>query len=216
MDPEHGLLVQILRDLASREAAWNAEADLRPELSDIYRYLERNLFRRCTEEEIEQVIQANPEAGDLHAWGGFLFLRPCETRVWAVPVMTMEYQFAPPPRIGLRLGLFLFDNESQSVVSTGYRYESPDAGGEHDFFHMQQITELGNRAFPLPTPPWVSQNKPAVPLDAGTDVGLLLCLLAALYGPQSDVIAEIASSQYRNMLSTHIKSVRWAANMGAA
>ncbi len=211
MTPDLGLLIQILRDLAVREVSWNAENDLDENLSAIYRYLELHSFRRCNEEEIENVLRTASAAGELHAWGGFLFLRPCQTREWAVPVLTVTYKSEEPASLALRLGLFLVSAEG-AVVSLGYRFESPDlTGAEHDFFHMQHIVELGNGSFALPTPPWVPQTKLAVPLDVSTNVGLLLCLLASLYGPRSEVLGQITSAQYSYMLAPHLREIRWAA-----
>ncbi len=101
-----------------------------------------------------------------------------------------------------------------SVVGLGYRFESPDIGGEHAFFHLQQIIELGNGTHALPTPQWIPQYKLAVPLDVKSDVGLLLCMLASIYGPASDVMRQIASSQYREMLNPHLQQIRWATSWG--
>ena len=215
MNAEHGLLIQILRDLAAREASWNAEADLTPELSSIYQYLTTQRFRRATEDEIESLVTANPEAGELHAWGGFIYLRPCQTRAWAVPILTVTYRFAEPTSLGLRLGLFLVNAADNSIASVGYRFESPDKPGEHGFFHLQHIIEMGNGTFALPTPPWMPQSKLAVPLDVETDVGLLLCMLVSIYGPRSETIQQIASAQYRGMLSPHLQHIRWGPSVAA-
>jgi hypothetical protein len=113
------------------------------------------------------------------------------------------------------MGLFLVDARDESVASVGYRFESPDNPGEHRFFHLQHIVELGNGVHRLPTPPWMPQSKLAVPLDVRTDVGLLLCLLASLYGPNSEVMRQILDSQYRTMLGPHLQEIRWAAMLGA-
>jgi len=208
VDAEQGVLVQVLRDLAAHEARWYSEADLDPDLRSIYSYLETR-FRRYDESEIQAFVRAHPETGTLHEWGGYIFLKACRTGEWAVPVLNVEYNFASG-KLGLRIGLFLnAADEPERIGSIGYRFETPDIGGENPFFHLQHIIELGNGSGELPTPSWMPQSKVAVPLDVKTNLGLMLCLLASLYGWGSDVVGHVMNAQYQQLLTTHVQSLAW-------
>jgi hypothetical protein len=209
MNSEDGVVVQILRDLAANEARWYSEADVNSELRPIYAYLESR-FPKYEESVIQAFIDANPDGGSLDAWGGYVRLRPCRTKAWAVPVLMVEYRFKEPRKLGLRLGLFLQEVGADAVASIGYRFETPDADGENAYFHLQHILELGNGSGALPTPGWIPESKLAVPLDVRSEVGLMLCLLASIYGWASEEMGQVLNAQYKGMLSTHLQNLQWA------
>jgi hypothetical protein len=73
--------------------------------------------------------------------------------------------------------------DGKDVVSfVGYRFESPHAGDNHNFYHCQPCLNMGDRhdnvkeAFVRP------QTNPTWPMPAENVVDLLLCIVVAAYG----------------------------------
>lgn len=212
MNAQISVVAQIIRDLALREARWRENASLEGDLGTVYDYLRDSGFRSYDESEIDAYFAANPLDGELHEWRGFAFMTPPSFPL-VVPVLTMEYRTSVPSKLGLRLALFLLDTGTGEVVSIGYRFESPDPGGENPFYHLQHIQELGNGDFRIPTPRWIPESSPAVPVEAHTEVGLILCLLASLYGRNSEALAQVWAAPYRNEVESQLRTETWSAGL---
>lgn len=71
---------------------------------------------------------------------------------------------------------------NKHTAFVGFRYETPEEGDNHDYYHAQPCQSMGSQensilhALPLP------QRYPTFPLAAESPLELLLCLVVSLYG----------------------------------
>ena len=79
-------------------------------------------------------------------------------------------------------------DENCNLQSLAIRFETPEGGisggsnlGSHDFCHAQLCNNI-NRHVKNVTPQWVPDSQPSIPLDADSQVSLVLCMLTSLYG----------------------------------
>jgi len=108
----------------------------------------------------------------------FFYLNPVTKHCVMVPRIRLEYDFARHiPLVRVYLGLFLLHDGK--LKSLGFRFETPEGEGLHNFYHAQMFIEKGP---PLPYHAWLPTSQPSFPLDAEDPVQLLLCLLTSLYG----------------------------------
>lgn len=116
----------------------------------------------------------------------FLYLKPFQSRGKnVVPVMTFMCRIKNGiVEASIRLVL-IFEVEN-GYKAMGYRYET--GNGKHAYCHVQHITEI-DHAHKLPTEDWIHEEVPAIPIDAGGPVGLLMCILGSLYG--KDYVEEL-------------------------
>lgn len=153
-------------------------------------------FQRLEERAFERALPSKENRrGSFGEGRAYLYLEAVEKGARALPVLDVQWDFDKrPPRVALRLMLFLWDNGS--LRSIGVRLESADHAGEmHNYPHAQLLSRLenpGHREHGEPTPqqeqdesyiPWLPETQPALPLPTSTLVGLLLCLILSLYGP---------------------------------
>lgn len=71
---------------------------------------------------------------------------------------------------------------SERTDFVGYRYETPETGENHNYYHVQPCRSLGARDEEVAQALPVSQRNPTWPLAAETSLELLLCLVVSLYG----------------------------------
>ncbi|MCY3859276.1 MAG: hypothetical protein OXG25_10275 [Gammaproteobacteria bacterium] len=64
----------------------------------------------------------------------------------------------------------------------GFRYEMPEIGCNHNYFHSQPCKNLGNRADEIEGALRVSERYPSWPLAAKSALDLLLCVVTSLHG----------------------------------
>ncbi len=212
MDADSALFFQLLRDLVLREATWWREATIPKDLADVYEYLSRTL-RKIDESEISTLLQRRPMKGSLLDIDGFIFMKPSQTRAWAVPVLSVEYELRRPLKVGLRLGVFLNGDDRYRIAATGYRLESPEASPTHGYHHVQHIVEFGNDRHPIPCPRWLPQTQPAFPIEARTPAGLVIALLVSIYGADSEEVREALTGSNRTMLRPHLQELMWAKDL---
>jgi hypothetical protein len=168
-------------------------------------------FPAVGERELEALLR-HEEQADLHDKGKFLYLEAPDKES-LLPIMSFKYDFInEPPELSLRVGLFVqFGAELKAM---GYRFETLEPGGRHDFHHAQPIREFrkGDTTIILPTPPWVPTGQPSFLLDAEDPITLLLCTLVTIYG--LSIITEVARTPFAGYLG-HLLDVspRWVARM---
>jgi len=77
----------------------------------------------------------------------------------------------------------------------GYRYEMPEIGCNHNYYHVQPCRNLGNRDQEIPGALQISDRYPTWPLAAESALELLLCLIVSLYGMKGliDLVANVNS-----------------------
>jgi hypothetical protein len=77
----------------------------------------------------------------------------------------------------------------------GYRFESPHAGEQHDFFHCQPCRNLGNRSDPEGNAVSISEYVPTLALHADNNAELALNIILAMRGKAG--LGEFKRSIYR-------------------
>ena len=107
----------------------------------------------------------------------------------AVAAIWCRWEFdSQSPSCGFYYGLWFQTKErtreepKEKIGFVGYRYESPERGDNHNYFHVQPCKSLGGRdeevaqalSFPRRNPTW--------PMPAKSTLELLLCVVVSLYG----------------------------------
>ena len=62
----------------------------------------------------------------------------------------------------------------------GFRYETPEVGDNHDYYHAQPCRSMGDTDIVCALP--ISPRVPTFPLAAQSSLKLLLCLVTSVYG----------------------------------
>ena len=101
----------------------------------------------------------------------------------------------------------LDENDRTKLNGIGFRMETPDGTGIHDFHHAQLIHQFSPKQFgnilQIKCLSWLPESQPSFPLPADCPVMLLLCIMLTLYGWEhyKDFCARIPGiHQYRNKL----------------
>ncbi|MDB5431422.1 MAG: hypothetical protein JWP35_2538 [Caulobacter sp.] len=101
-----------------------------------------------------------------------------------------DYQKAPP-RCGFYYGIWSSQpphpkpaapHGGLHVAFVGYRFETPEDGDNHNFYHAQPCRSMGAKDDPVDHALPISQRDPTWPLAAKSALDLLLCLVTSLYG----------------------------------
>ena len=142
----------------------------------------------ATEKQIEALFSNS--IGHLPNAKAFIYLRPVRQMTnWIVPVLTLSFDFeADLHYMRLRLMLFTKDQRKNALQAIGFRFESPESEGDglHNYYHAQIISlfDKDNALTAPPCPEWLPVTQPAFALDATSPLGLLVCMLVSLYGPE--------------------------------
>ena len=79
-------------------------------------------------------------------------------------------------------------DDNSALQALAIRFETDEGGrkpeekiGAHDFCHAQLCNGINGRTQGS-TPTWLPDSQPSFPLDADDQVGLVICMLTALYG----------------------------------
>ena len=207
-DFQRGILRELLRWIVDRaDRRWRAVGD--PELSALYESLITK-YPPLNEAVFSRLLPTKKPMGtfDLLRHRYFIIMEPLTKRS-IVPVASIAFDFeAASPAMGLRVGLFFFDQSGQAglLCSAGYRFETPSGStGIHAFFHAQPIRAFHQSgAFPLPmVASWLPLTDPTFPLDARNVVGLVVCLLISLYG--ASFLSELARAGLLSDIRRYIK-----------
>ncbi len=80
----------------------------------------------------------------------------------------------------------LDENDKTKLNGIGFRMETPDGTGIHDFYHAQLIQQFSPKQFGdklrAKCPCWLPESQPSFPMPADCPVTLLLCIILTLYG----------------------------------
>lgn len=74
------------------------------------------------------------------------------------------------------------DDPTRHPAFVGYRFETPEEGDNHNFYHSQPCRSMGAKDDAIEHSLPISQRDPTWPLSAGNALELLLCLVTSLYG----------------------------------
>lgn len=87
-----------------------------------------------------------------------------------------------PARCGFYTGMWIRLRKSHEFV--GFRFESPEEGDQHDFYHCQPCRNLGDRGQPEAAAVAISEYVPTLALHAENSVELALNIVLAMRGKQ--------------------------------
>ncbi len=137
---------------------------------------------------------------DLFTRRRYIYLEPPRRQSSFIPVMTLKWQFADEPyqcRCYVAMWSLGSDDPSHNPAregtklpkkAIGFRFELAEGNenGSHNYAHLQLIRGF-ERGAPFQGVDWLPDSQPAAPLhsDASDPVGLLLCVVTALYGPKA-------------------------------
>ena len=105
-----------------------------------------------------------------------------------VPIFTLCCNLSREQSVArFRVMLVTLDKDDKTKLNgIGFRMETPDGTGIHDFHHAQLIHQFSPKQFgdilPTECPSWLPESQPSFPLPADCPVTLLLCIMITLYG----------------------------------
>lgn len=178
-DEDLKLLRGVLKAVG-RADAWKASTLNREGKSEASKIVDRtsNLFPPVPFATLRTLLSSPRRNLDMLESGQFIYLEPVASRAGLlVPVLAATYDFeAHPAKASMRLAIF--GQHDERLQAVGYRFEY--GAGRHAYFHLQHVVDFGTSR-PLPTATWMPVDLPAIPIDAKSPVGLVVCLLGGLY-----------------------------------
>ncbi|MDR6530260.1 hypothetical protein J2800_000996 [Caulobacter rhizosphaerae] len=121
-----------------------------------------------------------------------VFIRPPAKDPSAVAGVWCRWDYEKtPPRWGFYYGLWSAQppfpkadppTEDLHTGFVGYRFETPEDGDNHNFYHVQPCRSMGAKDDPIEHAIPISQRDPTWPLAADSALELLMCLVTSLYG----------------------------------
>ena len=126
---------------------------------------------------------------DLRDQHRFLILEPVIDRM--IPLLTLQTSH---DWVHFRAYVLLtMLDQCNALKALAIRFETDEGErqtdgtiGSHDFCHAQLCQHIGGMRgigmMSATTPSWLPESQPSFPLDAQDQVGLVLCMLTALYG----------------------------------
>ena len=131
-----------------------------------------------------QTLLSGPAAKDVDSLrddrvqGKFIYLEPILDKNCMVPIMTFRWSMSESSmKVSIRIALLL--EHDNNMKAMGYRFESGE--GKHSYCHMQHIRKFDDSR-KLSTEVWIPDESPAIPIEAGGPVGVILCAFGSLYG----------------------------------
>ena len=120
-----------------------------------------------------------------------IYVRPPAREISAVSALWCRWDFTGvSAKCGFYLGTWwktrtepvdAADCETR-IVFLGFRYETPEIGDNHNYFHVQPCRSMGAKDKPVVQALPVTEKNPTWPLTASTALELLLCVVMSLYG----------------------------------
>ena len=98
----------------------------------------------------------------------------------AVLGLWLKWDFEAQP-FEFRLFLGQWSEIEGSRTFVAFRFEAPEQGDEHCYYHCQPCRDFGDRD-PLPNAALISHRFPTIPVDASNIVELTVCALMASMG----------------------------------
>ncbi len=138
----------------------------------------------------------------------FLFLEPVVDKN-ILPLLTLE---TSNQWVNFRAYVLLtMLDRCEGLQALAIRFETDEGPqkngviGSHDFCHAQLCRYINDKTRAT-TPNWLPESQPSLPLDAEDQIGLVLCMLTALYGGRH-VVERLNTAGDRD-LRQHLKKVR--------
>ena len=157
-----------------------------PETREIYDNLQYSK-KQTRKEEIEKIFKDDDNKDDDHKHDiafNNLYLPPLDSNIEFVPILSMVCDLKKDCHISLRVEMRGYDNNKKSI-GLGFRFESPHPGGIHDYWHIQLITENGEK---LGCPEWLPEKNPCFPVKVKKPIDLIFFMLLCFYGKSGSII----------------------------
>lgn len=147
-----------------------------------------------------------------------IYLRPPAREESAASALWCRWDFAgDSTECGFYLGTWWRPRTQQlgtDIAFVGYRYETPEKGDNHNYYHVQPCRSMGGRGEVVPRALPAMEKNPTWPLAAETALELLLCLVTSLYGMSGleGLEKELQGTIYRRngLLLASVKRLRKA------
>ncbi len=149
-------------------------------------------LRILTPQEVRTLRQTSNAVGSLPVGSAIQLRPPNHERNNRIAVLWSRWDFSvQPARCGFHYGTWYHfrppprsDGNANEMTPgfLGYRYETPEIGTNHRYYHCQPCMNLGDRNNPLAHAIDRSEFNPTWPLAADNSIALLLCLVLSLYG----------------------------------
>lgn len=208
MGTEQGLLNQIILWLWNRHS--KAARNFFGKLADLHEGIAK-IYPTFSDQELECFLKA--PRGNFLEHNKFLFLEPPQDGDCLLPILTLVYDFDSnrTTDLAMRIALFVFDENNQTAA-IGYRFESPEGGDRHNYFHAQPIRSFSLNGDNLPCcPNWLPDKYPSFALDAQNIPSLFVSLLISLYG--LNFKRELQSASYWDLLKPYIEDKMLCLNL---
>ena len=119
-----------------------------------------------------------------------IYIQPPPREKHTIAAIWCRWDFdLPLPRCAFYLGLWSAkpptpgaDSSATRPVFLALRYETPEDGDNHNFYHAQPCRSMGSRDRQMGNALPVPERNPTFPLAAESSLELLLCLVTSIYG----------------------------------
>jgi hypothetical protein len=132
----------------------------------------------------------------------FIFLKPPGEARLVLPLLHLNWNFACTVPV-VRLRLCLLGRGQDGQIDIGFRFETPEGRGKHNYYHAQPIVPFGSTQRTQPPTKF-----PTFTLEARNPVTLLTCMLVSLYG--QEYVSELSQAKFRNEIQPYINEMHWA------
>ena len=134
------------------------------------------LFSPIGERDLERHLRHGEECGDFGQQA--LYVKPPKLECAAAAAVWCRWNFDnEQAACQFYLGLWLAERGF-----VGFRFETPESGDNHNYYHSQPCQSMGGRREIVPGALAVPERNPTWPLAATSALELLLCLVVSLHG----------------------------------
>lgn len=189
MKEEQAALVVLVEALYRRGEEWERrEQPRRPEKLKSAAFA---VLAQLTRQDVEGYREARPEGSFRENY--IILLQPPPQDREAIAALWYRWDFnRPVAHCGFYYGVWsmvsplpgtIIAGEGKRVPAfIGYRFETPEIGTNHNYYHSQPCRSMGSRTKDIVNALQVSSKMPIWPLAANNEVELLLCMILSLYG----------------------------------
>jgi hypothetical protein len=186
---EQRAIWHVLRLLRSDGAVWLRESQ--PRKANRAHKVAMGKFSALEELDLERHLIFSGRKGQFGE-SQIVFLKPPAKHPSAIAGVWCRWDYQKsPPRCGFYYGMWSAqppfpkaDPPSGELHTgfVGYRFETPEDGDNHNFYHAQPCRSMGDKDDLIDHAIPISHRDPTWPIAAGSALELLLCLVTSLYG----------------------------------
>jgi hypothetical protein len=181
----------------------------RQKLMDIYNKLNSTYTSLGGGDELRKLLKAKTKF-ELLEIKQFIYLKPEPYKYPDVlPVMSLKFDFDDSSNMELRIRVAFFSfNDKVELRAMGYRFETHEGEGKHNYCHSQPIKgfDKSTPKYQLPCEDWLLTAIPTFPLEANTPSGLLTAFLCSVYS-QNEIRSFVGGMS--SGLKNHLKDCEY-------